>query len=765
MSNIMSVLVAIYRLLIRLYPRSYHEEFGAEMVLVFQDQLMEAATHGRAAWLQICWRELRDWPVHCFQAHWQARQQRLLMDSAASSSWWDTAVASAPYFLFALFLSSSAFIFLLGQTTGLFFYLLSGYGFVFVLLLVLIIAWWRGWPNWSVAWLGFLFFVLFVLILPTLFFNFLQQSSLQIIVMEVGWPLLWLAVLYVFLGRWPRAGLVAMLPTFGMAWFLYLEFVPEGARMAVMLITWGWLGIMAMVLLRGRRPAWDVWLLYLTAFVTCLLYIVAGHFLTEPQVRDRTLVRMSDDLLSELLPTLMPLVAVLLLHTLRLWGRVNGRTALTTCRLLSTAVLFMLLGVQANQQLPFRTGSFAWHEGVGVGFTAVFLIGCLLMVLAIWRLARNRSGYLAVGRSFWLLIGLIIFIPLIYRIGVWSVLYGSWMYQQGAQDFQGMAEALRLTGRALELVWLLLAAWAIGRVGSWLPSPMPPQVAAEEGVTAVAVPTHSKMSKRQGFYLVAGLLLLLALLLPATTLAYLFPNDEGNPLALSTALALYLLQTIGLIVVAILLASGVHRWQAGGRKTAVLFGGLSMLLLITAVRYFYWLTVWDNTYDPLSYFWLFIPILGVFLVAIWLAFTLPHKAKWVSALYLFFVPAVMIITSAQAQRVDFRQLTENRAARVNQAIVTYHTQHGRYPETLRQLTPRYLLTLSEPVIIFGQEWCYEGDADQYRLGYVYREHWSDPRLVGRIHHSTYATTSALPPLCEQEIMALQMRDPQYYGLR
>ncbi|HUM70488.1 MAG TPA: hypothetical protein PLK31_16770, partial [Chloroflexota bacterium] len=119
----MSVLIICYRLLLWFYPRSFREEFGAEMVAVFTEEVAEAATHGRAAWLQICWRELRDWPVHCFQTHWQARQQRLAMQSIAPSSWWDTAVACAPYFLFALFLSSSAFvfIFLFGQPTGLFF--------------------------------------------------------------------------------------------------------------------------------------------------------------------------------------------------------------------------------------------------------------------------------------------------------------------------------------------------------------------------------------------------------------------------------------------------------------------------------------------------------------------------------------------------------------------------------------------------------------------------------------------------------------------
>lgn len=452
----MSILVLCYRLLLWLYPRSFRDEFGAEMGAIFQEQMHDAA-HSHRAVLQICWRELRDWPVHCVQVHWQARQQRLLMQSTAPSSWWDTAVACSPYFLFALFLSGSVFIFLFGQPSGLFFFLVSGYGFVFVLLFALIIAWWRGWPNWS-------------------------------------------------------------------------------------------------------------------------------------------------------------------------------------------------------------------------------------------------------------------------------------------------------------------AARVIGRVSSRLPAPPQPAAAKEMAMTVTA-PTHNTMTRRQGFYLAAGLLLLLALLLPTTTLAHLFPNDEGDPLALATAFPLFLMQTIGLIVVAILLASSVHRWQAGGHKTAVLFGSLSLLLLVTAVRQFYWLTVWDNTDDPLGYFWLFIPILGIFFATIWLAIALPHKAKWMSALYLLFVPTLLILVSVYAQRVDFRQLTESRAERVDQAIAAYHAQHGRYPENLHQLTPRYLLALSEPVIIFGQDWCYDGDADHYRLGYVYREHWSDPRLVGRVYKSTYTATADLAPLCQQEITTLQARDPQYYGLR
>ena len=135
----------------------------------------------------------------------------------------------------------------------------------------------------------------------------------------------------------------------------------------------------------------------------------------------------------------------------------------------------------------------------------------------------------------------------------------------------------------------------------------------------------------------------------------------------------------------------------------------------------------------------------------------------VAFLYLLLLPPSLILISWRAQQVDFRQLTETRARRVSQAIEEYYAQESHYPEDLRQLTPGHLLSLSEPVIIFGQDWCYDGGENDYHFGYVYREHWSDPRLVGHIYSARDEDAPDLPPLCEEEIAALQARDPQYYG--
>jgi hypothetical protein len=101
-----------------------------------------------------------------------------------------------------------------------------------------------------------------------------------------------------------------------------------------------------------------------------------------------------------------------------------------------------------------------------------------------------------------------------------------------------------------------------------------------------------------------------------------------------------------------------------------------------------------------------------------------------------------------------------RAERVSQALAAYHNQVGRYPQDLQQLTPRYIFSLAEPVIISGQAWCYDGGADYYRLGYVYREHWSDPRLRGKLYKAA-GNMPHLQPLCWEEVVQIQEQNPRF----
>ena len=87
----------------------------------------------------------------------------------------------------------------------------------------------------------------------------------------------------------------------------------------------------------------------------------------------------------------------------------------------------------------------------------------------------------------------------------------------------------------------------------------------------------------------------------------------------------------------------------------------------------------------------------------------------------------MFAVSARAQRVDFRQLKGERTGWTSQAIETYYARKGSYPQDLRQLTPWYVLSLPGPVIIYGQDWCYDGGDDYYRLG-TYTENTGATRV-------------------------------------
>lgn len=67
----MRILVTVYTLLLRLYPRQHREQFAEEMRLVFQMSL-EDAKDGQAV-VRLCLRELRDFPLSLLNEHMRGR--------------------------------------------------------------------------------------------------------------------------------------------------------------------------------------------------------------------------------------------------------------------------------------------------------------------------------------------------------------------------------------------------------------------------------------------------------------------------------------------------------------------------------------------------------------------------------------------------------------------------------------------------------------------------------------------------------------------
>lgn len=255
-------------------------------------------------------------------------------------------------------------------------------------------------------------------------------------------------------------------------------------------------------------------------------------------------------------------------------------------------------------------------------------------------------------------------------------------------------------------------------------------------------------------WIISGLILLLGLLVPTSAL---MADRAPGPVSTTIEAILWLLPPLALINAGILLFSGLDR---ANKRSSVRLLALGALLLFRTTFNLYDLTRWDNTYDPLGYIWLILPILAVLLGGVMLSAALQGRWKLAGPAYVVIVSALLIAISASAQRADFRDETARGAERTVRAIEAYYARRGSYPESLSQLVPWYILSLPRPMVIYGQDWCYESGEGYYRLGYLDREHWSDPRLVGQVY-KTVGEISAPRPICMDEFTVIQTRHPDY----
>lgn len=267
----------------------------------------------------------------------------------------------------------------------------------------------------------------------------------------------------------------------------------------------------------------------------------------------------------------------------------------------------------------------------------------------------------------------------------------------------------------------------------------------------------------------AGLFMLGVLVIPSLLLSGMVPAGATTPFGTPLGFTIVFALAAALILSGLLLHAGMRDGQAIPAGSAPAHQGhMSRLALITAAlllgvtfHTLYWLMIWDSSYDPVGLLWLIPLVLIALLIGIALVALPARRTKIAGVLFAVLVPACLIAITATAHNVGFRALTEARAKRVSQALETYHDRHGRYPETLQQLLPRNLLFLPTPTVLYGQSWCYESGGDNYRLGYIDRSHWSDPRLVGRVS-ATNGRAPEEPSLCATEISSLINRYPDLF---
>jgi len=283
---------------------------------------------------------------------------------------------------------------------------------------------------------------------------------------------------------------------------------------------------------------------------------------------------------------------------------------------------------------------------------------------------------------------------------------------------------------------------------------------------------------RAGVWISAGLLILAGLLVSTPSILSAFHHDALLSPEPGLGLVALLLIPAALVVSGMLLSSairlhmplreaptpddrGAHAPPFHVSRNSAICLGLAGLLLAKTFHSLYWVMVWDSTHDPLGYLWLLLPIVAAVFSGVMLSISLPGGRK-PAAIYSILVLALLIAVSWRAQAVDFRELTGAHALQTVQAIQSYYAREGRYPADLDELTPWHSVTLAGPMIIYGQGWCYDGGDGHFRLGYIYREHWSDPRLVGRLFAAEGAASDPAT-LCESEIAVLRARYPDAFS--
>ncbi len=169
--------------------------------------------------------------------------------------------------------------------------------------------------------------------------------------------------------------------------------------------------------------------------------------------------------------------------------------------------------------------------------------------------------------------------------------------------------------------------------------------------------------------------------------------------------------------------------------------GLGLLLPFGAAYVVYWGTIWDGTNDGI-----FGVIVAQFamLTAIGagmlMALTLRGKTRLAGLAFMAGMPLLLALMFNLGLQTSYHQITEDRAAHIAQALAQFQSREGRYPQTLAELTPGDLPYIDSPVMIPGEDWCYQGDTDFYRLASFYREYFSSP-----ISLHIYQSAGEAPP--------------------
>ncbi|MFH2040686.1 MAG: hypothetical protein ABIJ65_14740, partial [Chloroflexota bacterium] len=179
-------IISIYRALLALFPVRYQDEFGEELLYAVRMSVEQAQARGRLFVIRLAWRELRDFPDACLQAHLSERKGMIMKLQPGAHlpdgpfKFWQLAAAFLPFSIPILGVALDLF------PKGNLYSLICGIGIV--LLGLLVIVWITGlvkeFPIWTLPSLGLiLFFFAYGL-------NLISQA-ITLIVLRPFWDSFW----------------------------------------------------------------------------------------------------------------------------------------------------------------------------------------------------------------------------------------------------------------------------------------------------------------------------------------------------------------------------------------------------------------------------------------------------------------------------------------------------------------------------------------------------------------------------------------------
>ena len=165
----LGLVTRLYAVLLQLYPRSFHDEFGDEMRSVFTQMFTNAMELGGMAWLGVCWREIHDLPGTLWQvyapddkeAEMNRETSSLVLDEKRLS-WRETVVGLFPFALASIILLTSYPSPPPAWKYSREWQILTMAAYLVPILVVLGIGWAAKFPRWSYPYLGLGSFVLAV---------------------------------------------------------------------------------------------------------------------------------------------------------------------------------------------------------------------------------------------------------------------------------------------------------------------------------------------------------------------------------------------------------------------------------------------------------------------------------------------------------------------------------------------------------------------------------------------------------------------------